>query len=122
MHAIVLIVAALLPVHECAYHCQCKGQCKGQCANCCTAIGTECSSADRTFSYELACTANLKCFQRYWDVTDTPASLTSHVSRLQPPQFAEIAWSLGVAHSNKQGVGFGKGLLVHMLMRLVTLT
>ena len=98
MLANVLIVVALLPVHECA--------------NCCTATGTECSSVNRTFSYESACTANPKCFQRYWDETDTPAALNSHVSRLQ---LAENASSLGVAHS--KGVGFGEGFFVHMLVQ-----
>mgnify|MGYP002824812462 FL=1 len=33
---------------------------------------------------------------------DTPTALTSHFSRLQPPQLAEIASSLGVVHSNEQ--------------------
>ena len=96
-----LIVVALLPVHECA--------------NRCTATGTECSSANRTFSYESACTANPKCFQHYWDETDTPA--VQHISRLQPPQLAENASSLGMAHLNEQGLGLGEGFLVHMLVQ-----
>ena len=104
MHSNVLIVVARLSVHECAYYCT-------------TATGTEGSSVNRTFSYESACTADPKCFQHYWDETDTPAALTSHVSRLQPPQLAELASSLGVVHSNEQGVGFGEGFLVHMLVR-----
>ena len=95
-HADVLV--ALLPVHG-------------------RATATKCSSANRTFPYETACTANPKCFQHYWDETDTPAALTSHVSRLQPPQLAELTSSLGVAHSNEQGLGFGEGFLVHMLVR-----
>ena len=102
MHANVLIVVARLSVHECAYHCT-------------TATGTE--GVNRTFSYESACTADPKCIQHYWDETDTPAALTSHVSRLQPPQLAELTSSLGVAHSNEQGLGFGEGFLVHMLVR-----
>ena len=101
MHAIVLIVVALLPVHECANH---------------TAIGTKCSSVNQIFSYESTCTANPKCFQHYWDKTDTPTALTSYVSRLQPPQLAENGSSLGVVHSNKQGLGLGEVFLVHMLV------
>ena len=77
----------------------------------------ECASANRVFSYESACPANPKCFQHYWDETDTPTALTSHVLRLQPPQLAELTSSLGVAHSNEQGLGFGEGFLVHMLVR-----
>ena len=95
-------VVALLPVHANVL---------------CRATATKCSSANRTFSYETACTANPKCLQHYWDETDTPAALTSHVSRLQPPQLAELTSSLGVAHSNEQGLGFGEGFLVHMLVR-----
>ena len=77
----------------------------------------ECASANRVFSYESACPANPKCFQHYWNETDTPAALTSHVSRLQPPQLAKLASSLGVARSNQQGLGFGKGFNVNMLTR-----
>ena len=100
MRAIVLIVVALLPMHECANH---------------TAI-PKCSSVNQIFSYESTCTANPKCFQR-WDKTDTPTALTLYVLRLQPPQLAELTSSLGVAHSNEQGLGFGEGFLVHMLVR-----
>ena len=93
------VVVALLPVHANVL---------------CRATATKRSSTNRTFSYETACTANPKCFQRYWDETDTPAALTSHVSRLQ---LAENASSLGVAHSNEQGLSFGKGFNVNMLTR-----
>ena len=63
VHANVLTVVALLSVHECAYYFK--------------TTDTECSSANRTFSYESACTANPNCFQHYWNETDTPAALTS---------------------------------------------
>ena len=100
MRAIVLIVVALLPMHECANH---------------TAI-PKCSSVNQIFSYESTCTANPKCFQR-WDKTDTPTALTLYVLRLQPPQLAENGSSLGVVHSNKQGLGLGEVFLVHMLVQ-----
>ena len=75
------------------------------------------ASANRVFSYESACPANPKCFQHYGNETDTPAALTSHVSRQQQPQLAKTASSLVVMHSNEQGVRFGKGFLVHTLVR-----
>ena len=99
LHGLPLIVVALLPVHGCTYQC--------------TATGSGCSSANRSFSYESVCTANPKCFQHY----ETPAALTSHVSRQQQPQLAKTASSLVVMHSNEQGVRFGKGFLVHTLVR-----